>query len=302
MPILTPARRSAWEEDGWFVAEGVVSADHLAGARRALDRLFPTAAEMDDAAGAPVGDGPEGEDEHTARWRDWDAAWPEFPYRSRTLNAITLHDDLLDLAEDLVGPDVRLYLSIVTAKYANQPSGFNTLLHVDYPNHTVVVPTSDYRQLELFVYLDDVTPANGATRFVSRRLTAEVPVGRHTLDVTEYAHLYEVPGDASAPAGSVVAYRPDVYHRSVDFAEPGRSRFMLHAAFRPAAAQWAGYQAWPFKGYRMEWYDFVAHQAGPRQLLALGFPAPGHPYWTPETLAGVADRYPGLDLTPWRSP
>ena len=300
MAILTPARRSAWEEDGWFVAEGVLSADQLAGARRALDHLFPTPAEMDAARGAK--DAGESEDESTARWRDWDAAWPEFPYRSRTLNAITLHDDLLDLAEDLVGPHVQLYLSLVTAKYANQPSGFNTLLHVDYPNHTVVAPTPDYRQLELFVYLGDVTPTNGATRFVSRRLTAEVPVGRHTLDVTEYAHLYREPGDASAPAGSVVAYRPDVYHRSVDFTEPGRSRFMLHAAFRPAGAEWAGYQAWPFKGYQMAWHDFVANQSTPRQLVALGFPPPGHPYWTPETLAGVENRYPGLDLTPWRSP
>ena len=32
----------------------------------------------------------------------------------------------------------------------------------------------------------------------------------------------------------------------------------------------------------------------------LGFPAPGHPYWTAQTLAGVAARYPMLDLSPWR--
>ncbi len=299
MALLTPARRAAWEEDGWFVAEGLLTDDELAAARRALHHLFPTAAEMDAATNRASS---ETEDPRTARWRDWDAAWPEFPYRSRTLNAITLHDDLLDLAEELVGPDVRLYLSIVTAKYAHQSSGFNTLLHVDYPNHTVVVPSADYRQLELFVYLCDVSPANGATRFVSRRLTHEVPVGRHTLDVTEYGHLYQVPGDASGPAGSVVAYRPDVYHRSVDFTEPGQARFMLHAAFRPAGTEWAGYQAWPFKGYQMAWHQFVAHQARPRQLLALGFPPPGHPFWTAETLAGLADRYPGLDLDPWRSP
>jgi len=37
-----------------------------------------------------------------------------------------------------------------------------------------------------------------------------------------------------------------------------------------------------------------------RQLSMLGFPPPGHPYWNEETLAGVAARYPALDLTPWR--
>ena len=35
--------------------------------------------------------------------------------------------------------------------------------------------------------------------------------------------------------------------------------------------------------------------------MLLGFPKPGHPYWTPETIAGVAARYPGLDMEPWRS-
>ncbi|MBV9421202.1 MAG: hypothetical protein JO348_15650, partial [Alphaproteobacteria bacterium] len=39
----------------------------------------------------------------------------------------------------------------------------------------------------------------------------------------------------------------------------------------------------------------------PRQLEALGFPPPGHDYWDETTLAGAADRYPNLDLTPWRA-
>jgi hypothetical protein len=35
-----------------------------------------------------------------------------------------------------------------------------------------------------------------------------------------------------------------------------------------------------------------------RELL--GFPAPGHDYWTEETLAGVAARFPEMDLDPYR--
>jgi hypothetical protein len=37
-----------------------------------------------------------------------------------------------------------------------------------------------------------------------------------------------------------------------------------------------------------------------RQLLVLGFPPPGHAYWNAATLAGVAARYPMLDLSPWQ--
>jgi len=288
--ILTATLRTAWEEDGWCVLPDAVPPDVLAGGQRALEYLFPTAEEMDA--------GPD--DERTAKWRDWDAQWPEFPFRSRSLNAIVLHDRLLDLAEALIGPDPRLYLAMVTAKYAGQPSGFNQLLHADYPNHSIVVPRRDpgYQQLELFVYLTDVTEANGATRLVSRRLTKEIPVGRHTLDLVEFGHLYDEPGAAVGPAGSVVAYRPDVYHRSVDWDDPGKRRIMLHLGFKPPQAEWAGYQSWPFKGLGAEWFGFV-QGASVRQLTAVGFPAPGHPYWTEETLAGVAERYPGLDLTPW---
>jgi hypothetical protein len=42
-------------------------------------------------------------------------------------------------------------------------------------------------------------------------------------------------------------------------------------------------------------------RASPRQLALFGFPPPGHPYWTPHTLAGMAMRYPNLDLASWRA-
>jgi hypothetical protein len=39
-----------------------------------------------------------------------------------------------------------------------------------------------------------------------------------------------------------------------------------------------------------------------RQRDLFGFPRPGDPYWNDDTLAGVAERYPGIDLTPYRVP
>jgi ectoine hydroxylase-related dioxygenase (phytanoyl-CoA dioxygenase family) len=289
--LVDGPRRRAWEEDGWCILERAVPPDLLAAAQKAVTRLFPSAAAM--AAG---------DDENTTRWRHWDAAWPEFPYRSRSLNALTVGEDMVALARQLLGTDdVRLYMSLITAKYAGQPSDYNRLLHTDFPNHTLTVPRADrgYQQMETFVYLCDVGADNGATRFVPRSRTADIPVERHTLDIAGHADLYEDPADASAPAGSIVVYRPDVYHRSVDFTDPTRARFMLHVSYRPAAMEWGGYQAWPLKGFSPEWHNFV-QQATPDQLSVLGFPPPGHPYWTDETLAGVAGRYPGLDLTPWR--
>jgi len=294
--VVTFEQRRAWERDGWFVVERAVPEVDLEAAQKAIAKVFPGADEMANADGA---DGA-GELE---RWRTWDAPWPEFPFRSRSLNRLVLSDVMIDLAAALLGTDdVRLYLAIATAKYARQSSQYNQLLHADFPNHTLTVPRPEagYHQMETFIYLNDVGPHNGATRFVPRRLTRHIPVGEHTLNLVDHGALYDLPDDASAPAGSIVVYRPDVYHRSVDFTDPTRARFMLHASYKPAAMEWGGYQAWPFKGFSPEWHNFV-QQATPRQLTTLGFPAPGHPFWTEETLAGVASRYPGLDLAPWRA-
>ena len=122
--------------------------------------------------------------------------------------------------------------------------------------------TPGYQHLETFIYLNDVSARNGATRLVSRTKTAVIPVEQHTLNLDDYGALYDDPGEAAGPAGSVVAYSPDVYHRSVDVTEPGQARFMLHVAYKPAGLDWVGYQAWPIKGFSPEWHKFV--RAGER--------------------------------------
>jgi hypothetical protein len=104
---------------------------------------------------------------------------------------------------------------------------------------------------------------------------------------------------ASGPAGSVLAYRPDVYHRGVALQQPGGVRYHLGVSFKTPGTDWLGSQAWPSRAEDLEWHAFV-RTASLRQLLVLGFPEPGNAYWTEQTLAGVAARYPSLDMTPFR--
>ena len=171
----------------------------------------------------------------------------------------------------------------------------------DYANHTLVVPRADvgYQHVTMFIYLTDVTPETAATRVVSREHTAGIPIERTYLHLEEYAHLYELEEPASGPAGSVFVYRPDVFHRGVPLATPRAARFTLNVAFKPAATDWIGFHAFPVRAEDMAWHRFMRH-ATVRQLTMLGFPEPGDAYWTPETLAGVAARYPSLDMSPWR--
>ena len=220
-----------------------------------MHRHFPTPAEMAERGGTAAGE-----------WHTWDAPWPEFPFHSSRLNALVLHDRVVELAEGLLGTtELTLYMGIMTAKYAEQASGYNQLLHADYPNHMLVVPRHA-------LWL----PAGGVLRLPHRR---DHPGRRHAVrllaedeghprraahtQLCRLPELYADPSDAAAPAGSVVAYRPDVYHRSVDFTDPTRYRVMLHVSFRHREAGWGGYQAWPFRGFSPELAKFV-QQATPR--------------------------------------
>jgi Phytanoyl-CoA dioxygenase (PhyH) len=282
-----------WEDDGWGLMPGIFSPDEIAAAQEALPALFPTAEEF--AADVdPERNQPFRVDSHSVM--------PVFPFESSALNHLVLHENVLALAREFLGlTDIRLYQGMLSAKYSHGAEDDEQLLHVDYGNHTLVVPRTDvgYQHLELFIYLSDVTAEKAATRIVSRRLTTDIPVERTYLSTADYADLYGAEVPASAPAGSILAYRPDVYHRGVRMTAPGAARFMLHVSFKPVATDWLGSQAWPGAAEGLAWHRFM-QTSTEAQLTVLGFPEPGHPYWTTETLRGVAARYPLLDLTPWR--
>jgi hypothetical protein len=282
-----------WDDAGWCVIEGVIPPADLEAAQRALPAVFPTADEFADNVDP---------ERNAPFFTERGAPRVQFPFESGALNRVALHDAMIDIAETLLETDdIRVYQAAVTAKYADAAPDYEQLLHVDYANHTLVVPRTDtgYQHLETFIYLTDVTPSTGATRIVSREHTSDIPIERTYLHLEEYAHLYAREEPASGPAGSVLAYRPDVFHRGVPLSTPRAARFFLPVAFKPARTDWIGYHAFPARAEDMAWHRFMRH-ATLRQLTLLGFPMPGDAYWTAETLAGVSARYPSLDMTPWR--
>ena len=208
--------KAQWENDGWCVLEHWLPDHVVSAAREALGQVFPNsedfAADRDPERNAPFR-------------TDSHAVMPRFPFESPAFNELVLHDRLIDLAEEFLAlTDLRLYQGMLSAKYSGGAQSDDQLLHVDYGNHTLVVPRSDagYQHLELFVYLSDVTADTAATRMVSRRLTGDIPIERTYLSLSEYRHLYEAEVPAEGPAGSVLAYRPDVYHRGVGWPPPHR--------------------------------------------------------------------------------
>ena len=220
-----------------------------------------------------------------------------FPYPSWALNRVTVYPDLIDAAERfLQTPEIDCYKIELWAKYAGAID-YDQHHHRDYENHTIVVPRADQLmpQMTCFILLSDVTELDGPTKAVPIDKTRHIPLG---ITQTEMGEFFEDEVAVTGPAGSILIYKTDVFHRGSDFGAPGRSRFVVPIDFKPRGWRWQGKLAWPDRTLHPGWKEAMVKMT-PRQRDLFGWPPPGDPYWNEQTLADVALRYPGIDLTPY---
>ncbi|OEU86868.1 hypothetical protein DB35_25040 [Streptomyces abyssalis] len=298
----------AWAEDGFVILPAFIPAGELKPATDELGLLFPSPDGFHDAT-----------DPRRERFiGDQFAGIDYFPFASTEISLLAVHHRILALAGTLLEDDgCRIYGAEAWAKYTGA-SDYEQDLHRDYLGHSLVVPSTEprFRQLEMFVYLADVPEECGPAHLVSRKHTAGLPAlpdryprpgresGSRSPDGSGGCseagpHLYGAEVSASGPAGTVVAFEIGTVHRATAMAAPRGARYTMHLNFRSSGVDWGQRRGWAYSAVQEDWSRFV-ERATPRQLGAFGFPPPGHPYWTAETLAGTALRYPGLDLAPWR--
>lgn len=280
-----------WVEDGFAILPAYLSPDDLAAAQRDVRAMFPTAEEFHDDA----------DPARNARFRDDEYGGVEtLPFDGVDLGLLAVHPKVVALAEAILGTgDVRLYACEAWAKYAGA-ARYEQAHHRDFFNHTPLVPSRDprYRQLEMFVYLSEVPEGCAPTRYVPRPLTAHLPVRPHWWSREDQPALYDGEVSAAGPAGTVVAYSVETFHRAVEMTDPRCARFTLMANYRAGGNDWMNRHSWGDRSFDPRWDPFV-ERLSYRQLLLFGFPPVGHDFWTAETLEAMAIRYPGLDLSPW---
>ena len=295
----------AWREDGFVVLPAYVPASDITAAAAELPLLYPTADEYHDRV----------DPERNRRFADEFGGIDDFPFHSTALSLLAVHPLLIDLAEHLLeATDLRVYSIEAWAKYTGA-ADYEQDLHRDYLGASLLVPTTDIRfgQVEMFLYLVDVPADLGPPAFVPLRHTTDLPMipnwfpaenGRRDPDKPTWVSpdgrpdLYEHEVRAAGPAGTVAAYTNRTFHRGTQLTAPRGARYTLHINFRSAGTEWQSRHSWVRPANSAAWSAFVEH-ASPRQLALFGWPPPGHVFWTVETIKGIQQRYPKLNVAPW---
>jgi len=302
---------TAWREDGWVLLDGLIGTDEIDAATVDLREVFPTPERYH---ADPVGE--------TEKWlgrpppgREW-YVWPphgpgfrpeqhrwqsQFPFPGTgTLNRLLVHPAIVDFVNRaLQTADLRLYQAQVLAKYTGD-TNYEQPMHTDR-NHSFLPPLIDpqWLHVEAFLYLSDVHGGAAPTHLVSLRESAGRPPTVPLIMPDADPELYAAERPATGVRGSLLAYRPDVFHRAVDLTAPGGARFLLNVSFKTAGQDWIGYHAIQSRATSPHWVAFVEASTW-SELALFGFPPPGHPIWDTALIEETARRYPNLDVTPWR--
>jgi hypothetical protein len=274
-----------WDE-GFTVVEGFLDPETLAAAQAALWEIYP---KPEDYFADP--------EKHARYSRSQFSGLRFFPYPAWALNSIAVYPDLIDAAERFCATDdIEIYKVELWAKYAGAIN-YDQMHHRDFGNHTMVVPRADgaHVQMTTFILLSDVSELDGPTKVIPVSESADIPLLPREQP---FGALFDKEVSITGPAGSLLIYKTDVLHRGSDFKAPGRSRFVYLVDFQARGWRWNGKMSWPDHAERPGFCEAMIRMT-PRQRDLFGWPPPGADYWNAQTLAGVAARYPGIDLTPY---
>jgi hypothetical protein len=288
---------AAWRNEGFAIMPGFFSAAEIAPVVADYERLYdgrrqPTAEPMERKHPGQIGRF----DRHQFTNID------TLPYdASVATNLLSFHPALIAFARAALGTaDVHLYQSHTWAKFTGE-ADFDQPFHCDFGNHTLTVPADQpaLRTVDIIVYLTDVTSAHGAMRYVTKPDAYEVlGPGAVIADTAEAQAALEARArTAVAPAGTVLAHGIDTFHRGTNLTAPGGHRYTMTIGYKAAGNDAIGFHVWQVSAQR-NWAPILAN-GSPEQLAVLGIPRPGHPFWTPRTLALTRARWPEWDLSAW---
>ena len=283
-----------YREHGYAIVENFLSPDELSRSRADVEAFIPG---WLDYAANPTGDRPVGWDEPQRSRRG-----VRFPFRGEQLNANTLHPELRRFASLMSdGEPLFCEQSDLTYKCSGHYGDVDQPLHLDYVNHTLAYPPDvpRYWQTAFLLYYTDVETHQAPTAVCSWQHYRNEILWPAVYERSQRSELYDNEVKVTVPAGSVLAYSMRTFHRGTAFQAEG-ARIGHFISYAPKRPKWLGIVGWPEQGVYKSYSAWMA-QATLEERELLGFPAPGDDYWSEETLAGVAARFPDMDMQPYKS-
>lgn len=276
-------------ERGYAIVPDVLSPAELAQARSQAFSLVP---QPDSAEGGPT--------------RKENLYRPHLPFggSGHGLAQVVLSPVLIRAAEVLLGTtDLILTRANLNAKYPGERD-FEQELHLDYLTNLVDYPRNDgaFLTVNVIVYLMDVDREHGPTYVVPFDASGDDPVP-WKVSREDAPELYEREVPALVRAGGALLYTQATLHRGSRFLSKTGMRLSLHFVYKAGDAHGTcSYPGWAYQssGELADHWVGMVESLSPRQRQLLGFRPPGHPYWNERTIAGVARRYPGMDMTEYR--
>jgi ectoine hydroxylase-related dioxygenase (phytanoyl-CoA dioxygenase family) len=268
---ITDEHFQHWLEHGYAVVENFFAGDELTAAQEQIERLMAN-------------------DSGTNYFR-WPFEEGDF------LNQIPVHPDLVSFVERGIGTsDIACVKSELIGKMGDA-GAWDEPLHCDFDNNMLVVPRDDdgFRQITTLTYFVGVDEGLGPTGVVSQQATHGL-LPRVEITRAERPDLYDREIKVTCPAGSMLLYGMRTYHRGTGPSRDGAYRPSMWHVFQASDVPWRGPQCW-------DSFADTEHMARaltlmtPRQRELFGFPKVGHSYWNAETVAGVATRYPDMDMS-----
>ena len=213
-----------------------------------------------------------------------------FPWDHAGLNHVTIHPDLVDVAERILETrEIRLGEGHLGIKYAGEdhPTG----LHIDYSDNTLgpLIEPDDFMHLAGFYCFEDVEPGMAPIMMV--------PNGRPDDEAVPML----------VPGGSVCLYSIFTRHSASDFTAKQGARPTMWVGFNRKDRPWDGGRTFTYKSgaaarpgpAAAQGIERFIREANSRQLELLGFPPPGDALWTEKYTTAMATRYAGFNRAPY---
>ncbi|MBM3264009.1 MAG: phytanoyl-CoA dioxygenase family protein [candidate division Zixibacteria bacterium] len=314
---LTQTQLDTFYRDGYLIIPDVFSAEEMDAACAAMEQIFYGKPFVEWREDFEAGQTDKKVSDGFTTTHNHSEGRSQFPVGMDALDRLIENKTYLDIFEQLLGDkatycNAHLFMRSgpTDKRHAEHPwEGY----HIDHYTNCLLPPFHDTGRFDYVnsgAYLHDVEE-DGAPMLVipgshvqaadtfSRGFSADNVAGGSLKDIRKAPELAP-PKRATGTRGSAAFYSSYLIHAAQPFQNKRKQRaFWTLSMCRRDNDRWTRFSNPFIYGERNFMMPFFT-KTTPRVRSLFGWPEPGHPYYTPQTVGLIEQTYPGIDMTPYR--